>query len=152
MAANGSVTSSKPQFLLHTYYKSSCSGRLRIALNLKGLQAEYVYVHLYHGDQLSEKYRELNPSGTVPVLTHLDEDGNPISFPITQSTAALEYLEEAYPNQRPLLPPTSKPLERAKSEHSSTSSQTTFSPSLIVGLSHGSRIWAPIEWNGTSTS
>ena len=114
MTANGAAASQTPTFLLHTYYKSSCSGRLRIALNLKGIPAKYVYVHVFHGDQLSEKYKELNPSGTVPVLTHLDEHGNPISFPITQSTAALEYLEEAYPDQRPLMPPQSKPLERAK--------------------------------------
>lgn len=114
MATDSVSTTAKPEFLLHTYYKSSCSGRLRIALNLKGVQAKYIYVHLYHGDQLSEKYRELNPSGTVPVLTQLNEDGDPISFPITQSSAALEYLDEAFPDRNPLMPPVSQPLERAK--------------------------------------
>ena len=107
-------TPSKPEFLLHTYYRSSCSGRLRIALNLKGIPAEYAYVHLFKGEQLSEKHRELNPSASVPILTHLNNDGEPISFPITQSVAALEYLEEIRPNETPLLPPLSQPLERAK--------------------------------------
>lgn len=113
MTNNNYTSSSHPEFLLHTYYKSSCSGRLRIALNLKGLNARYIHVNLFHGDQLSKEYRELNPSGTAPVLTHLDQDGNPISFPITQSAAALEYLEEVFPTP-PLLPPTSKPLDRAR--------------------------------------
>ena len=113
MHPNGLDSSQNPTFLLHTYYKSSCSGRLRIALNLKGLQAKYVYVNLFQGDQLSEEYKELNPSGTAPVLTQLDQDGKPISFPITQSAAALEYLEEVFPNPA-LLPPASKPLERAR--------------------------------------
>jgi maleylacetoacetate isomerase len=113
MHPNGVESSPNPQFLLHTYYKSSCSGRLRIALNLKGLQAKYVYVNLFQGDQLSDKYKELNPSGTAPVLTHLDQYGHPISFPITQSAAALEYLEEVFPDP-PLLPPASKTLDRAR--------------------------------------
>lgn len=113
MDINGTTQPPNPQFLLHTYYKSSCSGRVRIALNLKGLQARYIYVNLFQGDQLSDEYKELNPSGTAPVLTHLDRDGKPLSFPITQSTAALEYLEEVFPIP-PLLPAASKPLERAQ--------------------------------------
>ena len=103
-----------PSFLLHTYYKSSCAARLRIALNLKMIPAEYVYVHLFKGEQHSAKYQDLNPSGTVPVLTQLDENGEAVSFPITQSIAALEYLEETHPTLWPLLPHITQPLERAK--------------------------------------
>ena len=114
MATGPSTEITKPEFLLHTYYESSCSGRLRIALNLKCIQAKYIYVQLFHGDQLSEQYKELNPSGTVPVLMHLREDGSPVGFPIAQSAAALEYLEEVFPDRRPLMPPGSQPLERAK--------------------------------------
>ncbi|KAK3719253.1 hypothetical protein LTR37_004472 [Vermiconidia calcicola] len=102
-----------PEFELHTYYRSSCSGRLRIALNLKNLHTDYVYVHLFKGEQRSEKHMQLNPSGTVPVLLHQREDEGG-SFSITQSIAALEYLEEIYPDQVPLLPPLSQPPDRAK--------------------------------------
>lgn len=101
-----------PEFLLHTYYRSSCSGRLRIALEFKQLSVELAYIHLFKGEQHSEEHKTLNPSGSVPVLTHLVGE-NP-SFPITQSVAALEYLEEIYPTQHPLLPPSTQPLERAK--------------------------------------
>jgi len=100
------------EFRLHTYYRSSCSARLRIALNLKGISAEYVYILLYDDQQLTKEYQEINPSASVPVLTHLVGDGP--SFPIAQSVAALEYLEEVYPDQYPLLPPRSQPLQRAK--------------------------------------
>lgn len=102
----------QPEFLLHTYYRSSCSGRLRIALNLKGIPAKYSYVLLYKDEQFSEEHQHLNPSRSVPVLTHLTREG--LSFPITQSVAAIEYLEEVYPDQQPLLPPRTQPLERAK--------------------------------------
>ena len=112
MASNMSSTASKPDFLLHTYYKSSCSARLRLALKIKGIDAEYAYVALYKDEQFSNAYTDLNPSGTVPVLTHLIDNGP--SFPITQSVAALEYLEDCFPEQYALLPPISQPLNRAK--------------------------------------
>ena len=105
-------SSSRTWFRLHTYYRSSCSGRLRIALNIKSIPAEYAYVHLGNGEQRSPNYHQVNPSGTVPVLTHLSLAG--LEFPITQSIAALEYLEEVFPESRPLLPPQSEPLQRAK--------------------------------------
>jgi len=88
--------------VLHTHYKSSCSGRLRIALNIKGIQAKYTYVDLGKGEQRGSNYIELNPSGTVPVLTHLSHDRPVVA--ITQSIAALEYLEEVFGDKDPLLP------------------------------------------------
>lgn len=111
MSSQNSVAS-PPEFLLHTYYRSSCSGRLRIALNLKNIPAKYIHVLLYKDEQFSKEHQDLNPSGSVPVLTHLVRDG--LSFPITQSVAAIEYLEEVYPDQQPLLPSLSRPLDRAK--------------------------------------
>lgn len=71
---------------------------------------EHVYVHLFRGDQHSADHLALNPSGSVPVLTHLQHQ----DFPIGQSIAALEYLEELFPDQGPLLPPLYQPLERSK--------------------------------------
>lgn len=98
-----------PRFQLHTYFRSSCSGRLRIALHYKGLPFEQVPVHLLKGEQSSAEHVALNPSSSVPVLSRLDED---TSFPIGQSVAALEYLEEAFPDHPRLLP--ADPLARAK--------------------------------------
>ena len=83
---------------LHSYYRSSASYRVRIALHLKGLAFDYVPVHLTRdgGEQFQSSYRELNPQALVPVL----EDGE---TRISQSLAILEYLEERYPDL-PLLP------------------------------------------------
>lgn len=97
--------------LLHTFYQSSCSARLRIALNIKEITARYTYVNLGKGEQRQESYIDLNPSGTVPVLTHLS-DGKPV-ISITQSIAALEYLEEAFRDRQPLLPPSTDAVARA---------------------------------------
>lgn len=93
---------SNSTLLLHTYYRSSCSGRLRIALSIKEIQARYTYVNLGDGERRKSDYIDLNPSGTVPVLTHL-RNGKPV-VSITQSIAALEYLEEVSGDRDPLLP------------------------------------------------
>ena len=77
---------------LYTYWRSSCSYRVRIALNLKGLEFDSVPVHLVRdgGGQHSDDYRRLNPQGLVPTLL---DDGQAI----TQSLAIIEYLEELHP-------------------------------------------------------
>ncbi len=84
---------------LYSYWRSSCSWRVRIALNLKGLAYEYQAVHLVRGggEQHAEAYRRLNPLRQVPTL--VTGDGTAI----TQSLAILEYLEETHPAP-PLLP------------------------------------------------
>jgi maleylacetoacetate isomerase len=91
---------------LYTYFRSSAAYRVRIALNLKGLQYEAVPVHLlrHGGEQLSASYRNINPSASVPTLQ--DERGT-----LTQSMAILEYLEETH-RDVPLLP--ADPLGRAR--------------------------------------
>ncbi|KAL1648455.1 hypothetical protein SLS58_002210 [Diplodia intermedia] len=107
--ANTTNTSdaSPPSLHLHTYFRSSCSGRLRIALHLKQLPFTATAVHLLKGEQSGAAYRALNPSGTVPTLTHTvpspsSSDGRTTTgtktIAITQSTAALEYLDEAFPD------------------------------------------------------
>ena len=88
---------------LYTYYRSQASFRVRIALNLKGLAREDVYLHLEKGDQFAAGYKALNPQMVVPILI----DGEAKLF---QSLAILEYLDEKYP-EPPLLP--ADPASRA---------------------------------------
>lgn len=84
---------------LYSYFRSSASFRVRIALALKGLDYDYVPVHLLKegGQHLAADYKALNPAGLVPVLQ--DDDGQVL----TQSLAIVEYLEETHP-EPPLLP------------------------------------------------
>lgn len=97
---------------LHTYFRSSCSARLRIALHLKNIPFTPVYVNLLKGEQSSPAHLSINPSGTVPTLVVQRDSKDPVV--ITQSLAALEYLEDAFPDKGPaLLPPTSDPERRA---------------------------------------
>ena len=96
----------KTDFILYSSYRSSCSARLRLALNMKGLMYDYAAVDTFGGEQYSKEHEQLNPSRSVPVLVS-EEQG----VKIGQSVAALEYLEEKYPNNRPLLP--SDPIARA---------------------------------------
>ncbi|BEV11800.1 maleylacetoacetate isomerase [Asticcacaulis sp. DW145] len=90
---------------LHGYFRSSAAWRVRIALALKGLDYDQVFVHLRHGDQRAPTYLKVNPQGLVPALEV--EDG----AVLTQSLAICEYLDEVYP-QSPLLPGTA--LARAR--------------------------------------
>ena len=93
---------------LYTYYRSSCSARLRIAVHLKGLSSPdtltSTYISLIDGSHKKDDYVRQNPSGTVPTLIITTPLGK--STVITQSIAALEYLEEAYPQLQPQLLPT----------------------------------------------
>jgi maleylpyruvate isomerase len=91
---------------LYTYFRSSAAYRVRIALNLKGLDYDAIPVHLLRGggEQLQETYRQINPSGLVPAF---QDD----YVTLTQSIAILEYLEDAYP-QVPIMP--KEATERAR--------------------------------------
>lgn len=84
---------------LYSYWRSSASYRVRIALNLKGLAYELVPVHLVNdgGEQHARHYHELNPQELVPVLV----DGSHV---IRQSMAIIEYLDESYGGDCALLP------------------------------------------------
>jgi maleylacetoacetate isomerase/maleylpyruvate isomerase len=82
---------------LYTYYRSSAAFRVRIALNLKGLEYEPRFVHLAKGEHARPGYGAVNPQGLVPALE--EEDG----ALVTQSLAIIEYLEESQPRP-PLLP------------------------------------------------
>ena len=81
---------------LYGYFRSSASYRVRIALNLKGLDYEQVSVHLVRngGEQFADTYRALNSDALVPALID-EQDGEAVT--LTQSLAMIEYLEEVYP-------------------------------------------------------
>ena len=82
---------------LHNYFRSSASWRVRIALALKGLDVDYLPVHLVKKEQSSPEFIAISGSGLVPVL--VTDDGERLH----QSLAIIEYLDETVP-EPPLLP------------------------------------------------
>ena len=84
------------RIVLHDYYRSSAAYRVRIALNLKGVDYAQRQVNLLEGEQKSDAYRALNPQGFVPML---EIDGHRL----TQSLAIINYLDIRYPVP-PLIP------------------------------------------------
>ncbi|MBI1779692.1 MAG: maleylacetoacetate isomerase [Proteobacteria bacterium] len=89
---------------LYGYFRSSAAFRVRIALGLKNLDYENVFIHLRKGDQSTPSFLGHNPQGLVPALA----DGAAL---LTQSLAIIEYLDETRPHP-PLMPST--PVERAR--------------------------------------
>ena len=81
---------------LYNYFRSSASYRVRIALALKGLDAELLPVHLVRNEQLADAFTALAPAKLVPLLV----DGDQV---LAQSMAIIEYLDETHP-QPSLLP------------------------------------------------
>lgn len=103
---------SQAELTLYTYFRSSCSARVRTAAALKGIAVKSHFVNLLQGQQSDDAYKgAVNPSGTVPTLVVARPDGTQAL--VRQSVAILEFLEEAFPGTRPLLPPASQPLQRA---------------------------------------
>ncbi|KAJ7967905.1 Glutathione-S-transferase [Quillaja saponaria] len=84
------------KLILYSYWRSSCSYRVRIGLNLKGLKYEYKAINLLKGEQRDPEFLKLNPIGYIPVLV----DGDIV---LADSFAILLYLEEKYPHH-PFLP------------------------------------------------
>ena len=77
---------------LYSYFRSSAAYRLRIALELKGLDYDYMAVNLVKSEQIEDHYQSINPIELVPAL-QLDSEEV-----LTQSVAILEWLEEQYPS------------------------------------------------------
>lgn len=92
--------------VLHGYFRSSCSWRVRIAFALKGIEYEQVPVNLIKdgGQQYSSQYKTLNPMQQVPAV---EIDG----ITLSQSLAVIQYIDETRPGQR-LLP--EDPQKRAQ--------------------------------------
>lgn len=75
---------------LYSFFRSSTSHRLRIALNLKGIATDYVAVDLRVDEQQKEAFKAINPQGLVPAL----DTGEQLMI---QSQAIIEWLEEKHP-------------------------------------------------------
>jgi maleylpyruvate isomerase len=86
---------------LHTYWRSSATYRVRIALNLKELAYEPVLVNILTGGQDTDDYRGKNPMGQVPALEVVENDGR--THVLAQSLPIIEYLDERF-RELPLLP------------------------------------------------
>lgn len=95
---------------LYSFFRSSASHRIRIALNLKGIAHDMAFVHLDKdgGQNMQNWYRAINPHERVPALLIEHEGRRDI---LIQSMAILEWLEETFPGT-PLLPP--DPIARAR--------------------------------------
>jgi len=85
------------KIVLHNYWRSSASHRVRIGLGLKGLAWETAIVNLREGggQQRSPEFRGLNPLGQIPALEIVEDDGS--RKVLTQSLPILEYIDERWP-------------------------------------------------------
>jgi maleylacetoacetate isomerase len=79
--------------VLHDYFRSSAAYRVRIGLNLKGIDYARHAVNLVEGEQKAAAYRAMNPQGFVPML-EIDD------LKLTQSLSILVYLDQKYPEPR----------------------------------------------------
>ena len=93
---------------LYNFFRSGTSHRLRIALNLKGIEYDYVPVDLRTEEHLGAAFKALNPQGLVPALVSESSAGE---LTLTQTPAIIEWLEERYPTPA-LLP--ANPEQRAR--------------------------------------
>ena len=91
----------EPRFELFSFWRTSATYRVRVALNLKGVVAEETNVNVDAAEQRGAAFLKINPMGAIPAL--LDRQEGMPKTPLTQSLAILEFLEETYP-EPPLLP------------------------------------------------
>ena len=93
------------RFELYSFWRTSATYRVRVALNLKGLEADEHNVNLDAAEQRSPAFLKINPLGAIPALIdrQAGADGN-TGMPLTQSLAILEFLDEIQP--APALLPT----------------------------------------------
>ena len=83
------------RFELFSFWRTSATYRVRVALNLKGVPRQERNVNLDAGEQRSEAFLKINPLGAIPAL--IDHEGGQAALPLTQSLAIVEFLDESYP-------------------------------------------------------
>lgn len=93
------------EFVLYNAPQSTCSQRVRFALNAKGIDFEEHKLDLFGGDQLKPEYLKINPNGVVPTLVHNGRS-------VVDSSVIVEYLDEIRPEPRCFQP--SDPCKRAQ--------------------------------------
>ncbi|MDQ6881207.1 MAG: maleylacetoacetate isomerase [Pseudomonadota bacterium] len=91
----------QPRFELFSFWRTSATYRVRVALNLKGVPRQERNVDIDAGEQRSEAFLKINPMAAIPAL--IDREAGSAAEPLTQSVAILEFLDETYPSP-PLLP------------------------------------------------
>jgi maleylpyruvate isomerase len=131
------------KLVLHNYWRSSASHRVRIGLALKHLEYEYVVVNILTGGQHAEDYRARNPLAQVPTLEITEQDGTIRC--LTQSLPILEYLDERF-TEVPILP--GDPYLRARARMLAEIVNSGIQP--LQNLSTTNRVKAvggdPAEW------
>lgn len=132
---------------LWTFWRSSCSWRVRIALAYKMLDAEQISVHLQRqgGEQFQPVYKALNPMAQVPTLGLNDENGQE-AWTLSQSLAIMEYLDERHP-EPPILPKTQKARAQVRQVAEVINSgiqplQNSAVLKRIESMGYDKRIWA----------
>lgn len=100
---------SVPKYILYSYWRSSCSWRVRTVLHLKSIPFECRPVNLFSSEQTEPEFSQLNPLGLVPLLVVQFDDGRVEN--LFESLAIIDYLEQVHP--LPSIYPTD-PIQRAK--------------------------------------
>ncbi len=98
------------KFKLYHYWRSTCSWRVRWALEHKGIACHLIAVNLLTQENLKPEFKSINPMGSVPVLEVLDGIR---TLRLTESLAIIEWLEERFPG-RPLLPQSADDRQRVR--------------------------------------
>lgn len=101
-----------PRFELYSFWRTSATYRVRVALNLKGVTAHERNVNIDAGEHRSDAFLRINPMGAIPAL--VDHAAASDQGPLTQSLAILEFIEESFPAPA-LLPSTSHERARVRS-------------------------------------
>jgi maleylpyruvate isomerase len=132
------------KLVLHSYWRSSASHRVRIGLGLKQLSYEYVAVDILNGAQFADAYRARNPLAKVPTLEITEDDGTVRT--LIQSLAILEYVEERWPEPR-ILPKDlyARARTRALAEIVNSSiqpMQNTSTTKQVVALGGDAKAWS----------
>uniref|UniRef100_A0A8C6YDW3 Maleylacetoacetate isomerase n=1 Tax=Naja naja TaxID=35670 RepID=A0A8C6YDW3_NAJNA len=124
--------------VLYTYFRSSCSWRVRIALALKGIAYEQVSINLIKdgGQQMTSDFQAVNPMHQVPVIKI---DG----ITLSQSLAIIEYLEDSRPLPR-LLPqdPKKRAAVRMISNHIASGIQPLQNLAVLQQMGEKKLDWA----------
>lgn len=84
-----------PRFELFSFWRTSATYRVRVALNLKGVAAQERFVDMDRGEHREEAFLKINPMAAIPAL--VDHGPGQSHLPLTQSLAILEFLDESFP-------------------------------------------------------